>query len=40
MLSVKGRVPTLAAVIGEGKPKRDRTQQVPHGVALEEAVKI
>lgn len=34
ILSLKGRVPTLAAVIDEGKPKRGRTEQMPHGVAL------
>lgn len=39
MLSLKGRVPTLAAVIVEGKPKRGRTEQVPRGVALEETVR-
>ena len=28
MLTLKDRVPTLAAVIVEGKPKRGRTEQV------------
>lgn len=39
MLSLGGRVPTLAAIIVEGKPKRGRTEQVPHRVALEETVR-
>jgi hypothetical protein len=39
MLSLKGGVPTLAAVIVERKPKRGRTKQVPRCVALEETVR-
>jgi hypothetical protein len=39
MLSLRGRVSTLAAVIVEGKSKRGCTEQVPRCMALEETVR-